>query len=71
MSAEENKAIFRRYVEKVSNEGNLDLVDEIFDRYLSHQPDGHMEERGPENAKRFIGEFCAAFPTFIPPSRIR
>ena len=39
MSAEENKAIFRRYVEEVGNEGKLELADEIFDRYLAHQPD--------------------------------
>ncbi len=64
MSAEENKTIFRRYVEEVSNEGNLDLVDEIFARYVSHQPDGHTEERGPEDVKRFIGEFHRAFPDF-------
>ena len=64
MSAEENKAIYRRYVEEVSNEGNLDLVDEIFARYVSHQPDGHTEERGPEDVKRFIGEFHRAFPAF-------
>ena len=64
MSAEENKAIFRRYVEEVSNEGNLDLVDEIFARYVSHQPDGHTEERGPEDVKWFIGESHQAFPDF-------
>jgi steroid delta-isomerase-like uncharacterized protein len=64
MSAEENKATFRRYVEEVGNEGNLDLVDEIFGSYLSHQPAGHTEERGPEDVKRFMGEFRGAFPDF-------
>ena len=64
MSAEENKAVFRRYVDEVGNEGNLGLVDEIFDIYISHQPDGHTEERGPENVKRFMGEFRQAFPDF-------
>src|SRR5918995_4310403 len=64
MSAEENKAIFRRYVEKVGNEGNFDLADEIFDRYASHQPDGSVLERGPEDVKRFMGEFRSAFPDF-------
>jgi predicted ester cyclase len=64
MSEEENKAIFRRYVEEVSNEGNLDLADEIFDSYISHQSDGRHEERGPEDVKRFIGEFRQAFPDF-------
>jgi hypothetical protein len=57
MSAEENKTIFRRYVEEVGNEGKLELADEIFDRYLAHQPDGSALERGPEDVKRFMGEF--------------
>ena len=64
MSAEENKAVFRRYVDEVGNEGNLGLVDEIFDIYISHQPDGHTEKRGRENVKRFMGEFRQAFPEF-------
>jgi predicted ester cyclase len=64
MATEENKNTFRRYVEEVSNKGKLDVVDEIFGRYVSHQPDGHTEERGPEDVKRFIGEFRQAFPDF-------
>jgi steroid delta-isomerase-like uncharacterized protein len=64
MSAEENKAIFRRYVEEVGNQGNLDLADEIFDRYHAHQPDGSVLQRGPEDVKRFMGEFREAFPDF-------
>ena len=64
VSKEQNKATFRRYVEEVGNEGKLDLVEEIFDSYLSHQPDVHAEERGPEDVKRFIGEFRQAFPDF-------
>ena len=64
VSVEENKAIFRRYVEEVSNEGNLELADEIFDRYIAHQSDGSTEERGPEDVKRFMGEFRQAFPDF-------
>jgi serine phosphatase RsbU (regulator of sigma subunit) len=59
---EENKAIFRRYIEEVWNQSNLEVVDEIFDRYISHQPDGPTLERGPEDVKRFVGEFRAAFP---------
>src|SRR5918994_4593859 len=59
---EENKAIFRRYIEEVWNQSKLELVDEIFDRYISHQPDGSTLERGPEDVKRFVGEFRAAFP---------
>ena len=64
MPAEENKAIFRRYIEEVANQGNLELVDEIFERYLSHQPDGSTLERGPEDVKRFQAEFHEAFQDF-------
>jgi steroid delta-isomerase-like uncharacterized protein len=59
---EENKATFRRYIEEVWNRTNLELVDEIFDRYLSHQPDGPTLERGPQDVKRFVSEFRSAFP---------
>jgi serine phosphatase RsbU (regulator of sigma subunit) len=63
VSTEEvNKAIFRRYIEEVWNQSNLEVVDEIFDRYISHQPDGPTLERGPEDVKRFVSEFRAAFP---------
>jgi serine phosphatase RsbU (regulator of sigma subunit) len=61
-TSEENKVIFRRYIEEVWNQTNLELVDEIFDRYISHQPDGPTLERGPEDVKRFVGEFRSAFP---------
>jgi steroid delta-isomerase-like uncharacterized protein len=64
VSTEENKATFRRYVEEVGNEGNLDLADDVFDRYLAHQPDGSVLERGPQDVKRFMGEFRSAFPDF-------
>ncbi len=64
MSEEENKATFRRYIEEVSNQGNFELADEIFDRYLAHQPDGSVLERGPEDVKRFQTEFHRAFHNF-------
>jgi serine phosphatase RsbU (regulator of sigma subunit) len=65
VSTEEvNKATFRRYIEEVWNQGRLELADEIFDRYISHQPDGPTLERGPEDVKRFVSEFRAAFPDF-------
>ena len=59
---EQNKASFRRYLEEAWNQSNLEVVDEIFDRYVSHQPDGSVLERGPEDVKRFVGEFRSAFP---------
>jgi steroid delta-isomerase-like uncharacterized protein len=62
--AEENKAIFRRYIEEVTNQGNLEVADEIFDRYVAHQSDGATLERGPEDVKRFTQEYRSAFPDF-------
>ena len=64
MVEEVNKAIFRRYVEEVTNRGNLELADEIFGRYHAHQPGGLVLERGPEDVKRFNGEFRSAFHNF-------
>ena len=63
-TAEENKAIFRRYAEEVGNQLNLELVDQIFERYIAHQPDGSTLVRGPEDVKRFQEEYHSAFPNF-------
>ncbi len=39
MSAEENKAAFRRIPEEVFNSGNLELTDELFaSDYIEHTP---------------------------------
>src|ERR671917_1513061 len=62
MSEEVNKAIFRRYIDEVGNQGNLEVADEIFDRYIAHQPDGSTLERGPEDVKRFQRQWRSAFP---------
>jgi hypothetical protein len=40
MSAEENKAAFRRIPEEVFNNGNLDLADELFCLRLYRTPAG-------------------------------
>ena len=62
MPAEENKAVFRRYIEEVQNKGNLKVADEIFGHYISHQSDGSTLERGPQDVKRFTEEYRSAFP---------
>jgi predicted ester cyclase len=61
-SVEENKAIFRRYIEEVGNRGILEVADGIFERYIAHQPDGSTLERGPEDVKRFQRDWRSAFP---------
>ena len=58
MSIESNKALVRRFVTEVWNEGNLALADE-----LVHQ-DYDIPEigRGPEAVKRVVTVFRTAFP---------
>src|SRR5918999_4038771 len=63
-SAEQNKAIFRRYAEEVGIQHNFEIVDEIFERYIAHQPDGSTLVRGPEDVKRFQEEYHSAFSNF-------
>jgi hypothetical protein len=46
-AAEENKAIFRRYAEEVGNQLNMELVDEIFDRYISTNPTARLSSVVP------------------------
>ena len=62
MSVENNKDTFRRYVDEVWKDQNLDIADEIFaEKYLSHQSDGTVLERGPGDVKKFVTEYRSAF----------
>jgi steroid delta-isomerase-like uncharacterized protein len=62
MSVERNKATFRRYVEEVWKDEQLDIADEIFaQKYLSHQSDGTALDRGPEDVEKFVMEYRTAF----------
>jgi len=64
MTTEENKAIVRRSVEDVWNQGNLDMVDQLeADNSLSH---GYLVNpefgTGPQGTKRFVAAYRTAFP---------
>ena len=62
MSVENNKNTFRRYVDEVWKNENLDIADEVFaEKYLSHQSDGTVLERGPDDVKKFVTEYRSAF----------
>jgi non-heme chloroperoxidase len=62
MSVERNKETFERYVDQVWKEENLDFADEVFaEKYLSHQSDGTVLERGPDDVKKFVTEYRFAF----------
>jgi predicted ester cyclase len=62
--SEENKAIVRQVYEDVRSEGNLDLVDEIFDEnYIGRDPTVIPQEvHGPEGFKQQTAGLRAAFP---------
>jgi steroid delta-isomerase-like uncharacterized protein len=65
MSTEENKALARREIEEIFNaNGNLDAAaDEIYaPNYISHQPAGDEELRGPEAMKQFAAGLRRAYP---------
>jgi len=61
MSIEENKAFTHRVSEEIFNQGNLDLVDEIFDKdFIGH---GSPEDiKGPESFKQYLSSIFSAFP---------
>jgi steroid delta-isomerase-like uncharacterized protein len=63
MSAEENKAVVRREMEEIFNQGgNLDAVEEIYaPNYVGHEPT-FGDIRGVEAAKQFAAEYRQAFP---------
>ena len=61
MSAEENKAIMRRIIEKGFNKGNLAVVDEYT---AADYIFGSNEPKGPEIVKQSITRQRTAFPDF-------
>jgi len=64
VSAEENKAIVRRFIEEVFNKKNLDVLDEIVDPdYVFHFQDPTTKPiHGVERFKQFMAAIHTAFP---------
>jgi hypothetical protein len=63
MSAEENKAAFRRIPKEVLNSRNPDLADEFFDsNYIEHQPNPPGWPSGLEGFKAWVTLLHSAFP---------
>lgn len=63
MSAEENKAVTRRFLEEIFTAGNLALVEELFaPDYVLHDPSVPQEVRGPEGMKQYVAMYRAAYP---------
>src|ERR671938_451739 len=62
MSAEENKAVSRRVVEELFNEGDLDAADELFTSDYVCYVAGFEDLHGVEGIKGFAGMYRQAFP---------
>jgi steroid delta-isomerase-like uncharacterized protein len=62
MAGEENKAIYRRFVEEVVNSGHFDVVDQLYaPDYVDHAaPPG--APAGTAGVKAVMGMFRTAFP---------
>jgi steroid delta-isomerase-like uncharacterized protein len=62
VSAEENKAIMRRYF-SVFEQGNIDLLDELLaPDYVNHTPATPDLPTGPEGVKGVVSMFRSAMP---------
>jgi steroid delta-isomerase-like uncharacterized protein len=62
MTTDENKALYRRFIGEVFNEGRLDAVGEVLSpAYVYHDavPGGLS---GPDGVKQIVSMFRAAFP---------
>lgn len=63
MSAEENKAIMRRYFEGGWEQGNLELLDELLAAdYVNHNPATPELPTGPEGVKGVVSMFRSGMP---------
>lgn len=61
--SEENKAVVRRMIEEIFNQGNLDATEEIVAQdHVHHDPAMPEEGHGIEDFKQFVGLYRLAFP---------
>ena len=64
MSAEGNKALVRRLIEEVLNQGNFAIFDELYaPNFIFHEP-AFPEVRTREEDKRWLIESRSAYPDF-------
>ena len=63
MSAEENKAVVRRYIEEVWNRHNIDAADELVSPdYLNHAPSAEEYRHGIAGVKHSLNWLFSVFP---------
>jgi len=59
---EANKAIDRRVLEEIWNQGNLDVADEFYDTNFIYHITGIPDVQGPEGVKQVVAMYRTAFP---------
>ena len=60
---ERNKAVLQRFWDEVWDQGNLDVVDEIFHpNFVDHGLAPGLSKQGPEGAKEAVMQFRTAMP---------
>jgi steroid delta-isomerase-like uncharacterized protein len=64
MSAEENKAIIRRYIEEAWNKGNVNIIDQLMAENYARHMAGPEPPLNREGQKQRIRAFRRAFPDF-------
>jgi len=63
MLTEDNKTLARRVFEEVLNQGNLAVVDELFDaNYVGYDPGVPAPIHGKEGYKQYVRMYSTAFP---------
>jgi len=61
--SEENKAIVRRFIEEVWNNGNLDAIDELISEdHVDHDPGREGTPGGREGMRAFVQMYRSAYP---------
>lgn len=62
MDTEQNKAIYRRFIQEVFNEGRLDRLDELLSPSYTYRDAPPGTPPGPEAIKQVVTMFRGAFP---------
>ena len=61
--SEQNKAVVRRFIEEVWNDGNLDAIDELISEdHVDHDPAQAAMPGGREGVRAFVQMYKSGFP---------
>ncbi|WP_458205642.1 ester cyclase [Haladaptatus sp. NG-SE-30] len=63
MTPEENKRLVRRDINEIWTEGNVAVIDEIYDEnFVLHDPSAPGETRGRDDYREYVDTYRTAFP---------